>query len=114
MKVKNLDIVRFFNASEKILKKKMPRKLYSAIDLNLRNLDSAAKTYDAQRSEIYGDSEELTEEGVTAMDELLNLEVEAVVQTVTESDLEAMDASGRFDAFTGDEYKSLEFMIETE
>lgn len=114
MKVKNLDIVRFFNASEKILKKKMPRKLYSAIDLNLRNLESAAKTYDAQRSEIYGDSEELDEEGVKALDELLNIEIEAVVQKITESDLEAMDASGRFDAFTGEEYRILNFMISTE
>ena len=49
-----------------------------------------------------------------ALDELLNIEIEAVVQTVTESDLEAMDASGRFDAFTGEEYRILNFMISTE
>lgn len=111
MKIKNLDMVRFFNASGQILKKKMPRKLFTAIDLNLRNLESAAKTYDAQRDEIYGDSEELDEEGSKAIDELLNIEVEAVIQTVAESDLEAMDASGRFDAFTGEEYRILNFMI---
>ena len=48
------------------------------------------------------------------LSELLNLEVDATVQTISEKDLEVMDESDKYDAFTGDEYRVLDFMIETE
>lgn len=114
MKIKNSDIVRFFNASDAIMAKRMPRKLYAKIDLNIRNLMNAAETYDAQRHDIFKDSSEVTPEMQAELSELLNLEVDATVQTISEKDLEVMDESDKYDAFTGDEYRVLDFMIETE
>ena len=114
MKIKNSDIVRFFNASDAIMAKKMPRKLYAKIDLNIRNLMNAAEVYSTQRQDILKDSSEVTPEMQMELSELLNLEVDATVQMISERDLETIDESDKYDAFTGDEYKALEFMIETE
>lgn len=114
MKIKNSDLVRFFNASDAIMAKKMPRKLYAKIDLNIRNLMNAAEAYSAQRHDIFKDSSEVTPEMQAELSELLNLEIDVMVQTIPESDLGVMDESDKYDAFTGDEYKALDFMIETE
>lgn len=108
MKLSNRQLVPFVNLSGgpgSILTKKIPRKLYSAISQNMTAVDSMAKTFIKQRSEVSDDDIE----GIT---ELLDITSEVVIQTVPESIFDMMDASDKFDSLTGSEYAALEFMIE--
>ena len=110
MKLTNRQLVPFVNLSggnDSILTKKVPRKLYSAISQNMIAVDAMAKTFIKQRAEISNDD-------IEAIEELLAIESEVIIQTVPESVFDMMDASDKFDSLTGKEYAALEFMIEKE
>lgn len=105
MKITNAQMRDFINGSTSILSKKIPRKLFSAVYQNRLALKDMADTFNTQIGEI-----DTTD--VDAVKELLDIESEVVVQTVSESVFDAMDSSDKFDSLTGAEYLCLSFMIE--
>lgn len=109
MKVMNRDVVNFVNNASGILEKKIPMKLYNAIDLNMKSLMTAAETYMKQYGKCL--KKESEEEAGKAVEELLSIEVDAVIQTVPDSVLARVDESDKYDALTGREYQAIRFMI---
>ena len=114
MKITNQQMVNFMNLvhghkgeSGKLegglIERNIPRKLYSALDLNLKALSAAADTYNKQLAECKDDT--------AAVRELLNIEIEVVIQTVPEEVFDRMDESEKFDSLSGIEYSTLQFMI---
>ena len=114
MKITNQQMVNFLNLVHGhkgesgrleggLIERNIPRKLYSALDLNLKSLSAAADTYSKQLAECRNDTE--------AVRELLNIEIEAIIQTVPEELFDRMDESDKFDSLSGIEYSTLQFMI---
>ena len=103
MKVKNREMVQFLNNAGIILAKKIPRKLYSVISQNIVAFDAMAKVYNKQL-------EDVNKENIEEVNELLDMESEVVLQTISEDVLNLMDQD-KYDALTGIEYNSLEFLI---
>lgn len=104
MKVKNRDMLIFVNNAQKILQKRIPRKMYSAISQNMAAFGPMAETYNKQLEEVDKTNQE-------EIEELLDLESEVVLQTIPESVMDMMDQD-KYDALTGIEYHSLEIFIE--
>lgn len=130
MKLKNSDIVRIFTEMPEIRKKQLPIKVSFAINKNMAALESTAKSYDAERTKIVNKYCEKDESGQLRTNgneyviadkeaygeeikELLGIENEIRVHTVTLDELEKCD-SGKFDALTPAELSLLEFMISEE
>ena len=104
MKVKNRVMVQFLNNAGPILTKKIPRKLYSVISQNMIAFNTMATVYNKQL-------DELDKEDQAGLNELLDMESEVVLQTINEDLLEKMDQD-KYDALTGVEYNSLDFLVE--
>ena len=127
MKITNREIVKIFNGIRTIEEKKLPVKLGFAINKNVKAM-GIAEAYDAERTkildkygqkdedgqlEISGDEYVLTDKKAYAaeMNELLGIESELQVHTVTLDEIEKCDTE-KFDALTPGELEILEFMIE--
>ncbi len=128
MKITNREIVKIFNGIRTIEEKKLPVKLGFAINKNVKAMRGIAEAYDAERTkilnkygqkdedgqlEISGDEYVLTDKKAYAaeMNELLGIESELQVHTVTLDEIEKCDTE-KFDALTPGELEILEFMIE--
>lgn len=128
MKITNREIVKIFNGIRTIEEKKLPVKLGFAINKNVKAMRGIAEAYDAERTkildkygqkdedgqlEISGDEYALTDKKAYAaeMNELLGIESELQVHTVTLDEIEKCDTE-KFDALTPGELEILEFMIE--
>lgn len=108
MKITNRQLVPFINSmlgEHSILDRKMPRALYSALAQNRKALQSAMEVYIEQRNEIMDNDFE-------AINELLDIESEVVIQKVSSEVVDLLDVSDKYDAFSGKEYEAINFMIE--
>ncbi|MSA01028.1 hypothetical protein GKG47_11945 [Lactonifactor sp. BIOML-A3] len=127
MKIKNSDILGFYNYAPGIMDKSIPRPLYTAIKINLDTLNNAAKCYAEEQQKIVRQYAEKDTNGAdivvdgnykitdpenykNEIEELLNIEVEFNIQTVTEEILNRCDENNKYDALTGREYQAIEFM----
>lgn len=105
MKVKNVDMVAFLNSLNELTAKKLPVKLYFAIKLNADEFfQKVVPTYNKLEEEARSDREKLSE--------LLSIENELTIQTVSRDLLEKVDESDKYDALTYQEYNALQFMVE--
>lgn len=104
MKIKNGIMVKFLNTSNEILQKRLPIRLYYAINLNLKTFGSLITSYQEAYEKAKGSEEELVE--------LVNQEIEAPVQTVSQDTLELIDSNDKFDSLTWAEFEAIQFMIE--
>lgn len=116
MKIKNKDIVEFFSCANAIMKKKIPYRLYSAIDLNAKELEGAAESYNKliQKAEQDHTGDENVKFYEDAIKEILEINIEANIQTVTPDLFGEMDKNGKYDALSGEEYRAMKFMIQEE
>lgn len=128
MKLKNRDIVKFFDVYQKLREKKLPVKVGYAVKRNVLALQPAAEAYDTTREGIvkkYAKTDEsgeyITEENRYIVDdhekfnedmqELLDIETDVQIQTITMHDIEKCD-DPKYDALTLEEMEELEFMTE--
>lgn len=109
-KIKNSDIVHFMNASQDILKKKIPNRLYHALSANKSSLRNEAKAYMETYDHIR-EKELPEEECAKEISELMGMEVEANIQKVRWHVLETMDDVNKYDALTGNELEAIGFML---
>jgi len=129
MEIKNSEIVSFFKNGASIRDLKIPRKLFTAVSLNISALQESAKLYDAQHQEILskfvkkdGNGKLIIEKNSYViedakgyeeeMQELLDIKVNLEVQTVSEETLDLMEEKDKFDALTGQQLMAIEFMVE--
>ena len=123
MKLKNKDILNFVNGCASLREKRLPVKLGYAIKKNLAAVSDAANAYDAERQELLekyaakgGDGKFLVENGQYSiedkdLDELLAIETEVSIHTVSEEEIEKCD-DPRYDALTVADLETLEIMTE--
>lgn len=128
MKIKNRQMVAIFNGIPEIKKKQLPIKVGFAINKNLAMMETVAKAYEEERAKILEKYCEKDENGqpvknegeymladregyAKGINELLDIETDFAVHTVTLEDIEKCD-TGKFDALTPYELDLLEFMIE--
>lgn len=110
-KITYADVVRFINATPGILDKRIPSRLWMAMEMNARALNDAGAAYMKRREEIMNDINASDEEKTVAINELLRMEVDVNVQQVPQAVLDVMDASDKFDALTGQQLSVLHFMF---
>lgn len=128
MKIKNSTIVNFYNSGLDILGMKIPRKLYTALSLNIEAMQKAATIYEQQRQDVLDQYAEKDAEGNSAvkdnryvisdevsyrgeMKELQDIEVDLEIQTVPEVIMDMLDEKDKFDALTGVQYSAISFMV---
>jgi hypothetical protein len=111
MKVKYADVVKFLNGTPGILEKRIPSRLWMAIDMNVRAFSDAGASYMKKRETIINDINASEEEKTAAINELLRMEVDVNVQKVPDSVLDAIDTSDKFDALTGEQLGAIRFMF---
>ena len=126
MKIKNSQVVAFLNGVADIQSKSLPTKVGYAIARNIALLESVAKAYEEERTKIIDKYAKKGEDGRyivvgntydiqdmsgfgADMDELLGIENEVSIHTVTISELEKCDLE-QFDALTIKDLKLLDFM----
>ena len=104
MKVKNVDMVAFLNSLNELTAKKLPVKLYFAIKLNADEFfQKVVPTYNKLEEEARSDREKLSE--------LLSIENELTIQTVSRDLLEKVDESTGKHYLPGEVKKSLGFIL---
>lgn len=109
MRIKNIDMVTFLNASDEIGKKRLPRKISYPLILNQKKFaNDFLEAYNSQYKEL---SEAKDLAGIA---ELLNSEIDVTIQTVPLSAFDIIDESDKFDALSANEYAAMSFMIEDE
>lgn len=108
MKVKNIEMVNFWNGVGAIQKKRLPIRLSYALKLNMDAVWDKLKVYQVEHDRLKkeGKAEELNE--------LILAEVEVEIQKVKFSDLAKMDDNTGYDALTGQEFAIIDFMIDKE
>lgn len=128
MKISNRQLIKIFNGMPTVMRKQVPVKIGFAINRNIKAMESAAEAYTAEQRKIldkycekdeFGQFKTEGEEYVLAdrkaygeeMNELLGIENEIQIHTVSLDDIEKCD-SEKFDALTPDELSLMEFMIE--
>lgn len=109
MKIENGRMAKFMNEVPGIMRKRIPRRLYTAIALTQNALMPAANLYNSQLDEA-ADEDGMLKKAV--LEEIQAIEFEADVQTIPESLLEMLDESDKYDALTGEEYGALDLLIE--
>ncbi|CUP25321.1 Uncharacterised protein [[Eubacterium] contortum] len=126
MKIKNSQVVTFLNGVADIQSKMLPTKVGYAIARNIALLESVAKAYEEERTKIIDKYAKKGEDGRyivvgntydiqdmagfgADMDELLGIENEVAIHTVSLSELEKCDLE-QFDALTVKDLKLLDFM----
>ena len=122
------DILNFVNGCASLREKRLPVKLCYAIKKNLAAVSDAANAYDAERQELLEkyaakgeDGKFLVENGQYSiedkegfakdLDELLAIETEVGIHTVSEEEIEKCD-DPRYDALTVADLETLEIMTE--
>ena len=128
MKLKNNDILKFVNGCATLREKKLPVKLGYAIKKNLAAVSDVANAYDAERRELLEKYASKDEDGkflveneqysiedkdgfAKDLDELLAIETEVGIHTVSEEEIEKCD-DPRYDALTVADLETLEIMTE--
>lgn len=116
MKLKNRDIVNFINGCAALRAKKLPVKIGYAINRNIIILSEAAEAYNVAREKIIEEHTEKDSEGKPVvkdnsyvfkdtqrfnkdLEELLGIDTEVNLHTISEKDIEKCDDS-RYDALT--------------
>lgn len=127
MLLKNKEILTFINGCGSLKEKKLPVKLGYAIKKNISAVGDAAKAYDEEYKELlnkYGTKDEkgnLVEENgrcpiedgqnfTKDLEELLDIETEVNIHTITEDELRSCDDS-RYDPLSVSDLDTLEIMI---
>jgi hypothetical protein len=130
MKLKNRDIVNFINGCTALKEKKLPIKIGYAVHRNILSLAEAAEAYNVAREKILEEHTEKDSEGKPAvkdnsyvfkdtqrfnkdLEELLGIDTEVNLHTISEKDIEKYDDS-RYDALTLSDIDTLCIMTETE
>lgn len=128
MKLSNEEILKFVNGCVSLRKKKLPVKLGYAIKKNLAAVGDAGNAYDAERQELLEkyaakdkDGKFIVEDGRYSiedqesfskdLDELLVIETEVGIQTVSMEEIEKCE-DPRYDALTVEDLETLEIMTE--
>ena len=128
MELKNKDILNFVNGCASLREKRLPVKLGYAIKKNLAAVSDAANAYDAERQELLEKYAAKGEDGkflveneqysiedkegfAKDLDELLAIETEVGIHTVSEEEIEKCD-DPRYDALTVADLETLEIMTE--
>ena len=128
MKIKNSQIVNFINGVMNLKEKKLPIKLGYAITRNIKIMDPAATSYEEERYKILGKYAEKDDSGKfkvedgsyiisdisryeREMDELLGIENEMQLHTVTIEEIEKCDME-QFDALSVQDITLLDMMME--
>ena len=128
MKITNKEIINFLNTP--VIKKRLPIRVAHAIAVNIEEANAKYKVYEANRIsmvEKYAEKDENgepiienneyvvsdvnLEKANKEVEELINVEVEMPVTTVTLDDLAKCDGS-EFDSLTVAELIRINFMIE--
>lgn len=127
MKLKNRDIVNFINGCAVLRTKKLPIKIGYAINRNIIILSEAAEAYNVAREKIIEEHTEKDSEGKPIvkdnsyvfkdtqrfnkdLEELLGIDTEVNLHTISEKDIEKCDDS-RYDALTLADLDTLCVMI---
>lgn len=127
MKLKNRDIVNFINGCAVLRTKKLPVKIGYAINRNIIILSEAAEAYNSAREKIIEEHTEKDSEGKPVvkdnsyvfkdtqrfnkdLEELLGIDTEVNLHTISEEDIEKCDDS-RYDALTLADLDTLCVMI---
>lgn len=127
MKLKNRDIVNFVNGCAALRAKKLPVKIGYAINRNIIILAEAAEAYNVAREKIIEEHTEKDSEGKPVvkdnsyvfkdtqrfnkdLEELLGIDTEVNLHTISEKDIEKCDDS-RYDALTLADLDTLCVMI---
>lgn len=127
MKLKNRDIVNFINGCAVLRTKKLPIKIGYAINRNIIILSEAAEAYNSAREKIIEEHTEKDSEGKPVvkdnsyvfkdtqrfnkdLEELLGIDTEVNLHTISEKDIEKCDDS-RYDALTLADLDTLCVMI---
>lgn len=127
MKLKNRDIVNFINGCAVLRAKKLPIKIGYAINRNIIILAEAAEAYNVAREKIIEEHTEKDSEGKPVvkdnsyvfkdtqrfnkdLEELLGIDTEVNLHTISEKDIEKCDDS-RYDALTLADLDTLCVMI---
>lgn len=128
MKLKNKDVLNFVNGCASMRTKRLPVKLGYAIKKNLAAVGDAANAYSAERQELLQKYAAKGEDGKLLiendqysiedkenfgkdLDELLAIETEVNIYTVSEEEIEKCD-DPRYDALTVADLETLEIMTE--
>ena len=130
MKMKNSEIVAFLNICANLKQKHLPVRLAYAIKKNMSAVQEAAAAYMAEREELvarYAKKENgkyLEENGCYIMDdkagfekdmeELLGIETEVEIHTVSVSVVEKCDDDPKYDALTMEELDVIAYMLTEE
>lgn len=130
MKMKNSEIVAFLNICAGLKQKHLPVRLAYAIKKNMSAVQEAAAAYMAEREELvarYAKKENgkyLEENGCYIMDdkagfekdmeELLGIETEVEIHTVSVSVVEKCDDDPKYDALTMEELDVIVYMLTEE
>jgi hypothetical protein len=127
MKLKNRDIVNFVNGCAALRAKKLPIKIGYAINRNIIILSEAAEAYNSAREKIIKEYAKKDSEGEPIvrddryvfedeqafnkdLEELLSIDTEVNLHTISEEDIEKCDDS-RYDALTLADLDTLCVMI---
>ena len=128
MKIKNSQIVNFINGIMNLKEKKLPIKLGYAITRNIKIMEPVATSYEEERQKILGKYAEKDDSGkfrvedgsynisdIVAyereMNELLAIENEMQLHTVTFDEIEKCDLE-QFDALSVQDITLLDLMME--
>lgn len=128
MKIKNSQIVNFINGVMNLKDKKLPVKLGYAITRNKKIMDPVATSYEEERQKILGKYAEKDDSGKfkvedgayiisdilgyeREMDELLEIENEMHLHTVTIDEIEKCDLE-QFDSLSVQDITLLDMMME--
>lgn len=128
MKMQNKEIVDFLNTCVSMKKKSLPVRLAYAIKKNVAAVQEAASAYTAEREELirrYAKKDEngeiMTEDDCYIMEdkerfgkdmsELLNIETEVEIHTVSILVVEKCDEDPKYDSLTMAELDVIDFML---
>ncbi|GAA0265272.1 hypothetical protein GCM10008922_25490 [Faecalicatena contorta] len=128
MKIRNSQIVNFINGVMNLKEKKLPIKLGYAITRNIKIMDPVATSYEEERQKILGKYAEKDDSGKfkvedgsyiisdisgyeREMEELLGIENEMQLHTVTIEEIEKCDME-QFDALSVQDITLLDMMME--
>lgn len=128
MKIRNSQIVNFINGVMNLKEKKLPIKLGYAITRNIKIMDPIATSYEEERQKILGKYAEKDDSGKfkvedgsyiisdisgyeREMEELLEIENEMQLHTVTIDEIEKCDLE-QFDSLSIQDITLLDMMME--
>ncbi len=128
MKMQNKEIVGFLNTCVSMKNKSLPVRLAYAIKKNVAAVQEAASAYTAEREELIRryakkdkNGEIMTEDDCYIMEdkerfgedmsELLNIETEVEIHTVSISVVEKCDEDSKYDSLTMAELDVIDFML---